>query len=900
MIDRIPRQLTPDQIEALRVLSYQVSTQFELRLKLLELSRRDAILAAVNISAELFLETPKWHLIANCALKKLAIASRASRAYIFEILDDFPNELADDQKCGNQRCVNLSHEWSDVGVTSRLGQSNWQNRCFTQTWEDLFNRNQVVHSLVSCFDLGENLIAADAKSFILVPIIVGNNRWGIIGFDDCITEREWSNAEIDALMTSAKIIGAAIVRQKSEQELRLSEEKFRSLVSNIPGVIYRFQPDSDLTVDFISNNISELTGYPLDSEIHQHRQKFTQLIYTEDRELVSRAIEQAIATKQPYFIEYRLINASGNLVWIGDRGTFNTHDNLAWCDGVLFDITDRKQIESTLLHSNLQLVEAKHQAESATATKSEFLATISHEIRTPMNGVIGMTELLQSTPLNSEQTEFIEIISSCGQSLLSLINEILDFSKLEAGEVELEVSDFDLRTCVEQVGELLAVQAQVKNIELTTVIYKDVPLKLRGDRNRLQRILINLVGNAIKFTSQGEASVTVTLDSETFGTVKVLFSVVDTGIGIPLNARAKLFQPFTQVDASTTRNYGGTGLGLAICKQLVTIMGGEIDFDSEEGKGTTFSFTAEFIKQHGISQDESPAELDGLKILVVDDNDTSRRNLCRLATSWQIHCQAVASGSEALNALSQAPFDLVITDMQMPEMDGKTLGGIIKANPQTSYIPLVMMTSVDQFDIRAAALESEFTDCLIKPVKQSRFLEVLSNLVTLTKTPSSKPDRINLDPVEQEPTLDQITNTKILIAEDNLVNQKVAMRQLQNLGYRAEIANNGQEVLDKLNHNLNHNYDIIFMDCQMPVLDGYLTSQRIREFESQKMYGDRPPVVIIAMTANAMPSDRDRCLVAGMNDYLSKPVTKDNLRKILNLWNPKLSNSISLSAKPKT
>jgi CheY-like chemotaxis protein/two-component sensor histidine kinase len=484
----------------------------------------------------------------------------------------------------------------------------------------------------------------------------------------------------------------------------------------------------------------------------------------------------------------------------------------------------------------------------------------------------------------------VKTIATCGQNLLTLINEILDFSKLEAGELELENLDFDLRTCIEQVGELMAVQAHAKNIELTNIIYKDVPIKLRGDRNRLQRILINLVSNAIKFTSEGEVIVTVTLESNAQNLIRLMFSVSDTGIGIPANARAKLFQPFSQVDASTTRKYGGTGLGLAICKQLVEMMGGEISFESEEGKGTTFAFTAEFSQSHTPIAPIPLQNLEGLRILVVDDNLSSRKNLCSLAQSWQIDCKAVASGQEALTALDRNLYDVIVTDMQMPEIDGKALGVMIKANPRISHIPLVMMTSVDQSHLRAKAIASEFSNCLIKPVKQAQFLEVLTNLAV--NKPVNSPTLPFLTAKTQDyaqetstPSLEEITaqiaKIKILVAEDNLINQKVALRQLQNLGYLADVANNGQEVLDKLHQTP---YNLIFMDCQMPILDGYLTSQKIRENAANGIYGDRPPVIIIAMTANAMPSDRNRCLDAGMNDYLSKPVSKTQLAASLSRW----------------
>ena len=699
------------------------------------------------------------------------------------------------------------------------------------------------------------MVGTPSLSYLGVPILVGEKSIGVISVQNIEEEGRFGEEDVRLLSTIAANVGVAIQNARLFAEVERQREYLESLVAINPAAVVVMDADERVSdwnpaaAALFGYSADEALGRPIDDLVFGDADRNEGREITQEAMRVGRAQRITMRRRKdgtPVDVELMFVPLMVDDSHVGFLGIYH-------------DVTE--------------LQRARQEAEAATHAKSAFLATMSHEIRTPMNAVIGMTDLLLGTDLSAEQREFAEVVRSSGDALLYVIDDILDYSKIEAGKLELEHEPLDLRDCVERALEIVAPRAWEKEIELGCLIDEDAPAGIIGDASRLRQVLLNLLSNAVKFTEKGEVVVLVDADRTPSGSYELSLAVRDSGIGIPRDRMDRLFTSFSQVDASTTRRYGGTGLGLAISKRLVDLMGGTIRVESEPGKGSTFYISLLVEPAHVPAQipdaDELP-QLRGKRLLVVDDNSTNREIVTRHARTWGMESVAVERAVEALELIDRGePFDVAVLDMMMPEMDGAALARELRRRRSAHELPLLLLTSLGRLP-QAAALD-EFDAQLAKPVRASQLYNALVRLVAASVV-------LGEPVVSADDGKPETSSLRILLAEDNAVNQKVALRLLERLGYGADVVWNGLQALEALER---RPYDVVLMDMQMPELDGLDATRRI--------CARWPPETrprIIAMTANALPEDREACFAAGMDDYLAKPIKPNELAAALKQARP--------------
>jgi PAS domain S-box-containing protein len=676
-------------------------------------------------------------------------------------------------------------------------------------------------------------------------------------------------------------ISKDITEEKLAQErLERAEANFRGIVENAVDGIFQTTPDGR----YLSANqaLASMYGFKTTEELIRSRTDIEHQLYVDPhrRDEFRRILRDHDRLEH---FESQVFRKDRSIIWISEnaRAVRNEDGDLLYYEGTVEDITEQKRAEEELSRANVELAAARDAALESARAKSQFLANTSHEIRTPMNAIIGYSRLLLDTPMSAEQREYAETVRESAQSLLTILNDILDLSKIESGKVTFEELDFDPREVAEETVELLAERAYGKGLEISLNVAQDVPSRVTGDPGRWRQVITNLLGNGIKFTEVGEIDVRLEVASLASQNVLLRCSVRDTGIGISESAQKKIFEAFTQADGSTTRRYGGTGLGLAISRQLAQQMGGDILVQSTEGVGSTFGFTASF------SRPVAPEKLKPLprrpRILVADDHQLTRDILSKLMGSWGADVQTVPNGAEALHRLQAAakeghPFDSIFADLQMPEMDGLSLAYEIHALGLNQSLSVVLLAPIIQ-RLDPALLGTVGVGAhLSKPVKKARLRDLVERIAageTLTLSSDIRSDRS----LKRAGEAGSTRSLRVLLAEDNVVNQKLAVTLLRRLGHRVTVAVNGLQALDILNR---EPADVVLMDCQMPELDGFETTRRLRRMEGKGAFGDRPPHYVVALTANAMTGDREKCLAAGMDDFLTKPLEFEQLEAVLN------------------
>ncbi len=711
------------------------------------------------------------------------------------------------------------------------------------------------------------------------PVLLRGEVLGVMEF----FSRDVREPDANLLSTLAAVgnqIGMFIDRRRAQEQLdrffTLSLDMF--CIAGFDGYFKRVNP---AWTRWLGHTEQEMISKP-----------YMDFVHPDDRDRTAAEANKLSEGHKVIYFENRYLHKDGTYRWLLWASAPFPEQQLIYATAR--DVTERKVAEETLAryareletaHGALQdqaahlarLVQelelAKARAEEATETKSAFLANMSHEVRTPLNAVLGMAALALQTRVNAEQKDYLTTIKSSGESLLAIVNDILDFSKIEARRLDLERTEFDLRETIGDAARLLAMRAAEKGIELACDVAADVPETLVGDPRRLRQVLLNVTGNAVKFTEKGEVVLRVSVTDATRDHVALEFSVSDTGIGIPSEKQGHIFQAFTQADNSTTRRYGGTGLGLAIAKHLVELMGGEISVQSDVGRGSTFHFTAVFeASEHAGPPAALPkrAALDGLRVLVVDDNATNRRILERMLESWHMEPTTVSDARSAIAALRDASrgrrFQAVITDCQMPDEDGFSLTRKIKHDPRLRTLPVIMLSSAAQGDVAAKRTRAGVDAYLMKPVKHSDLLDSLATLFGASTRRPARSGRARAHSKKADKPL------RILVAEDNQVNRKLVTTLLKKRGHRVRAVENGREAVDAVRASGNGRFDVLIMDVQMPEIGGYEATRMIRAAEGPDRH-----LPIVALTAHAMQGDRERCLNAGMNAYLAKPIDVEAL-----------------------
>ncbi|HEY0456391.1 MAG TPA: PAS domain S-box protein [Verrucomicrobiae bacterium] len=960
IIDQNPRRLSALQSETLRTLARQVTTQLELRLRLVELNRSieehkrtEDRLRNSEAFYQTLVETLPQNILRKDLQGRFTFANKKFCHFISRPLseiightdyDFFPRELADKYNRDDERVVSTLENLDTIEAhITPAGDKLFVHVIKTPLYDavghvigiqgifwDVTQRKKIEEALAYERDLlralldniPDRIYFKDTQSRFLRCSSSMGKRLGLENPLDVVGKTDFDfhpqelaqeyyedeqhiihtgqpliNKLEKQTSTEGKTIWASVTKvpiynqagaitgliglsrdvtqlKETEQALREAEEKYRAIYENAVEGIFQTTFDGH----FISANpaLARMYGYDSPDDLVVTLRDIQHQLYVDPtrRDEFGRLMRERGAVSGFESLIYR---KDGQIIWISEsaRTVRDSAGNFLYYEGAVEDITARKM-------ADLEREKAREAALESARVKAQFLANMSHEIRTPMNAITGMTGLLLDTRLSQEQREFVETIRDSTQTLLAIINDILDYSKIEAGRMTFEVIEFELRDALQSTVEMLAETAQKKGVELACWIAHDVPNYVKGDPGRFRQILANLLSNAVKFTDSGEVLVRVTKVGHTANTVAVQVAVKDSGIGIEPTALSRIFKAFTQADGSTTRKYGGTGLGLTISKQMVELMSGEIGVESEPGKGSTFWFKLPFEKSTTdarTSREFESQHLTGLRVLVVDDTETHRQIMLDQLKHWKINAAEAVPDAQALSVTEQAaaagrPFDLVLIDAGLKETGGLSLAQSIKANPATAAARIVIFTPLGRRLDPGVMQAMGISACLAKPVRQSRLfdslVEVMSGSGELTISICEEPEKASYNAHSIS------RHVRILLAEDNMVNQRLALRQLKKLGFHADAVANGSEVLEAVQR---IPYDIILMDCQMPEMDGYEVTLRIRQNDPDPNHKARP--YIIALTANALQGDRERCLAAGMNDYLTKPLHISDLESAL-------------------